>query len=66
MVEVKFQYDESLEKWSAHVTNVDNSQIAREAFCAVVMTCQMINPYLQQQAVVEKAADGSYRITPAI
>jgi len=62
VVEVKFQYDEDLCKWSACITGVDSKQMARDAFVAVVMTCHLVDPVLQQHALV----DENYNITPAV
>ena len=65
MIEVRFQYDEDLKKWSVLVAGVDSLKMAQHAFTAVVLTCRPVDPNLQEHAPVEETPEG-YRVTPAM
>jgi len=51
-VQVIFTYDEKSCKWEASVVGIEKELEARQAFTAVVMTCQQLNANLQDRALV--------------
>lgn len=61
-VRVVFTYNEQSFAWKPSVENVQNTKDARDAFHAVVLTCQMLDPLLLEHA---KVSD-DFRITPAV
>ena len=65
MTEVRFQYDEAARKWQVLVTGVSGKIEAQQAFAAIIMTCDPINPGLQHHAQVKQTSEGYY-ITPAV
>jgi hypothetical protein len=64
-VKVTFVYDEAARKWEANVTGVADPIEARQAFSAVVITCQALDESLLGQTLVEADGDG-FKITPAV
>lgn len=62
---VIFVYDEVARKWETMVTGVINPVEARQAFSAVVITCQTLDQSLLKQTLV-KGTDAGYQITPAV
>ncbi len=46
MVKVVFTHDDLCRKWDAHVEGAKDVVEARQAFSAVVLTCQELNPSL--------------------
>lgn len=69
MVKVTFQYDEPTHKWEVFADGVESHTEAREAFSAVVITCQELKSDLLQHTFVNKIeSEGStwYRIVPAV
>lgn len=66
MTQVIFTYDEEQRKWQPYVMGENNETDARDAFHAVVATCHMIVPSLQEHAKVKKLEDTLYEITPAM
>lgn len=72
---VSFWYDEEANRWEPVVDGVADETEARQAFSAVVLTCQYLLPSLLDKAKVEghggfKESGSScprfYKITPAI
>ena len=51
-VTVEFTHDDEVKKWEAHVIGAATSVEARQAFSAIVLTCQALNPDLLKVAVV--------------
>ena len=71
LVTVSFTHDENCKLWEVKVHNVEDEKQAKQAFYAVVVTCQMINANLQQHAKVQKSEDSednenTFIITPAV
>lgn len=64
-VVVSFIYDEDAKKWETIVTGVINSTEARQAFSAVVLTCQMSDASLLGLTLVSPEGEG-YKITPVV
>lgn len=44
MISVTFFYDEATAKWASIVMGASDATEARQAFAAVVLTCQMLDP----------------------
>lgn len=65
ITQITFEYDETQRKWSVSVKGVRDSREAQQAFTAVVMTCQQVDPNLQRHALVDQKGD-TYNITPAV
>lgn len=71
---VTFVYDEEANRWEPIVDGVADETEARQAFSAVVLTCQYLLPNLLDKAKVEgrggkeegKGRPRHYKITPAI
>lgn len=64
-VTVTFMYNEAAGKWSPYVHGVENETEARQAFSAVVITCQQLNRELLPATKVFED-DGEYEIIPAV
>lgn len=62
MIEVRFQYDEQARKWDPLVVGTASPDEAREAFAAVVLTCQMLDPDLLEYSRVLD----NFHIQPAV
>lgn len=62
MIEIKFQYDEQARKWDPLVVGTSDPNEAREAFAAVVKTCQLLDPQLLQHTRVTE----DFHIQPAM
>ena len=65
MVEVTFLYDEQSRKWDPVVRGAVDSVEARQAFAAVVLSCQRLQSQLLALAKTEQAESG-IRIIPAV
>jgi len=52
MVQVIFTHDDECKKWEVQVTGTTDKVEARQAFTAVVLTCQMADPKLLEYARV--------------
>lgn len=63
MVVVKFAYDETVGKWDVWVEGTATSLEARQAFSAVVLTCQQVDPDLLRLTRIEEVND-RWVITP--
>lgn len=63
MVRVSFDYDEESKKWIPWVSGAGNSTEARQAFSAVVVTCQMLDERLLNHTAVS-AEEYGHAITP--
>lgn len=61
-VRVIFEYDEQARKWNPIVEGLSTKVEARQAFSAVVITCQQLDPGLLTQALVSD----DFVITPAV
>lgn len=61
---VIFEYDEISRKWSPRVQGVISDIEARQAFSAVVLTCQTLDPELLNKTKVNFGE--SYTIIPAV
>jgi hypothetical protein len=59
---VSFVYDEYFRKWEVFVTGVKNNLEARQAFNAVVITCEDAIPKVDSNRA-EQLEDGSYKIS---
>lgn len=68
MVRVLFEYDEESRKWEVYVNGTETVLEARQAFSAVVITCQKLNPDLLDRAQVQSTVecDYAYLIVPAV
>jgi hypothetical protein len=64
-VRVIFEYDEDAAKWAVLVTEASDETEAKQAFAAVVMTCQMLIARLQVQALTAQTPEG-VAIAPAV
>lgn len=62
MIEVIFQYDEATRKWDPVVKGVVDKIEARQAFSAVVLTCQELDSDL----LILTLVSDDYKITPAV
>lgn len=58
-------YVEASRKWDVLVEGAVDALEARQAFSAVVLTAQMLDPDLLEHALSEPLSDGAYKITPA-
>lgn len=65
MTQITFIYNDELKKWQVVVSGVENETEAVEAFTAVVMTCQMLNPRVLAQSPVKDHVLG-FEIIPAV
>lgn len=61
-VQVVFTYNETYSKWDVHVRGATSKLEARQAFSAVVITCQRLNHNLLIHALV----DNDHRVIPAV
>lgn len=64
-IQVIFTYDETSHKWEVQVMGTNGETETRDAFAAVVATCQEIDYRLQDQAPLQ-AIEGGYKLTPAV
>jgi hypothetical protein len=62
MVRVIFEWDEDVRKWSAKVEGAETPLEARQAFSAVVLTCQELPSQLLNRTKV----DEQHNITPCV
>lgn len=66
MIEVRFQYDERLKKWDPLVVGASDPDEAREAFAAVILTCQMLNPKLLKHTRITRKSIDNFQVQPAV
>lgn len=64
-VQVIFSYDAGAAKWVCTVRNASDTTEAMQAFHAVALTCQMLEPALFDHTQVA-FLDGEFVITPAV
>lgn len=64
-VRVTFDYDEKSRKWEAWVSGTESTLESRQAFSAVVLTIQMLDPNLLTATKVE-VKDFGHVIIPAV
>lgn len=64
-VQVIFEHDDTVSKWTVKVIGVKDSLEARQAFTAVILTNQTTEASMQKYALVKETTDG-FEITPAI
>lgn len=65
MVRVIFTYDKQARKWESTVEGANTNIEARQAFSAVVLTCQELDPTLLTGAQSESFGD-HHKIIPAV
>jgi hypothetical protein len=65
MVSVRFDYDELTTRWVVLVTGAESELEARQAFSAVVITCQELNPDFLIHTKV-KVSDCGMTVIPAV
>ena len=63
---VSFTYDEDTRLWDPVVHGTHDPIEARQAFSAVVITCQQLNAKLLSYAMSDGIAEKQYRIIPAV
>lgn len=67
--QVVFTHDDNAKKWECRVHGVKDAKEARQAFAAVVLTCEMIDGGLQIEAAIAKPVEGitnAFDIKPAV
>lgn len=65
-VQVIFTHDDDKMSWEAKVIGAEDHNEARQAFNAVVLTCQQLNPNLLNQTKVIPHVEGDFEIVPAV
>lgn len=66
MVKVIFEYDETTRKWDPVVIGTTSAVEARQAFSAVVITCQELDPNLLSFSKTAVLDATSFSIRPAV
>jgi hypothetical protein len=66
VVTVHFLYNEMHRKWDTVVHGVTSELEAKQAFAAVVITCQNLDERLLGRELVQATDPESYRIIPAV
>lgn len=66
MVRVLFMYDEDTGLWDAVVAGTQTLLESKQAFSAVVMTCQALDPAKLIHTLVEDTPLQVHKITPAV
>lgn len=67
--QVVFTHDDSAKKWECRVFGCKDAKEARQAFAAVVLTCEMVDGGLQIEAAIAKPVEGmnnAFDIEPAV
>ena len=65
-IQVFFNYCEESRKWTVVVNGAADPTEARQAFSAVILTCQKLNPDLLELTKVLPTIDGEFEINPAV